>query len=62
MPFMKKMRLVQYSSVRIFETSLAQLTIVVTSVSLCLNTANVVVPLQPCATHSANDMDGQQGH
>ena len=31
---------------------------VVISVISCLNTDNVVVPSQPCAAHSANDMDG----
>lgn len=27
---------------------------------MSLNIDNVVVPLQPCAAHSANDMDGQE--
>lgn len=34
---------------------------VAASVNLCLNTGNGVVPLQPCAAHSANNMDGRQG-
>lgn len=33
---------------------------VATYALLCLNINNVVVPMQPCAAHSANNMDGHR--
>jgi len=34
----------------------------VISATLCLNADNVAVPLQPCAAHSANNMDERWNH